>query len=449
MPAATNTFDIVKQNATVDDTLRTIVNAVNQCKQSAFIQQVVAEISKLHNPQTDKLGFIRELFAFICRNLTYKLDINGIEEVWTPELTMREKIYDCKKGSVFIASVLAAAGIEPILKHVYYASPGGGVENWTHIYTIVPNPDTNNYITVDTTNDCRFNTEVNYKTGTLYFLNGKKMELHMMGNSNAVQTLTPEQRADLSAQASLYQVQLMLNEAPYSVEGISGSNQYFSFTNAQAFAHTAATVALFPSRAAFLGLLYLGGFLRKTSLKLHWGKRLAEGWQVDKNKIRKGWWLMGGTADASALQKAIIAGSGISISGLYHYGNDRPGLFQPGMNGAVIGEAVTAAGATAAIAVAVPVVTALTGVLIAIGTLKKGQQDPPQPEDDTPPPTPPPIIIPSSGSMMDFSSPINTIMKSILLSTASGCLAGINFYILNGFCTLAILISIVKIFLKR
>lgn len=169
-------FDTLhNQNATVDDTLALIVDFVNQYSKDGFAKDVAAKLNT-----GDKHQFIRNLFDYYCRNVDYILDQPGIEKVYTPARTIYEGKGDCKKAATFLASVLKAGGVEPILKHVYY----DGNSVYTHIYVIVPDPDLNNYITLDPTNDCQYNKEVDYKTGTLYFLNGKKMELRAMGKPN-------------------------------------------------------------------------------------------------------------------------------------------------------------------------------------------------------------------------------------------------------------------------
>lgn len=166
-------FDVVKKNATIPDTLSLIVKAVNICSRSPFVERLTAQL----NYTGDKYAFVKKVFDFVCNNVPYVLDQPGDEEVWTPELTMKEGRGDCKKMTVLIASILKCAGIEPVLKHVYYKHSTN-----THIYVIVPNPDLNNYLTVDPVNHKMWNTEVTgIRSASLHFLNGKTMDLHMMG----------------------------------------------------------------------------------------------------------------------------------------------------------------------------------------------------------------------------------------------------------------------------
>lgn len=447
-------FDIVvKKEATVDDTLQLIINAINICSRSPFVREVVREISKLHDPQTDPRGFIKALFDWCCRNGKYQLDIPGIEEVWTPELTTRMHKFDCKKITVKICSVLKAAGIEPIAKHVYYRGPDGSLENFTHIYTIVPASSLGGsgiepYITVDPTNDCKYNAEVRHSKATLYHLNGQKMELHMMGRAAVIpqQELIPAQQPiprpstssfNSALNSSACQVQdsmraicnmppsSLCGPADYTVVGLkakSGNKVLFEYTTAELVKHTAAVPAMFAMRAAFLGLLYLGKFLAKTPLKFNLTIRLAKAWQKNPAAVRKFWWLRGGEKTAKALQTAIMKGSGISISGPYGYGYDYPGLFRPGMNGTTIGEPVTLATAAAALGISAPMIAAAKSLLKQLGIFKEGDTDPEPPTGENPPEPPPaPGPKPDAGSFATHSIDnifdlLNFIKGSAILS---------------------------------
>lgn len=173
---------LVKKHASVDDTLALIVHAANTESKSSFIKNLVEKLG----PTTPRDEFLRRVFDYYCRNVTYLLDKNGVEKVYTPARTISEGKGDCKKAATFLASVLIAAGITPVFKHVYYA----GDDDFTHIYVIVPNPDYTHYITLDPTNNCRYNKEVNFKKGTLYFINGKHMELRMMGGPQNSENMT-------------------------------------------------------------------------------------------------------------------------------------------------------------------------------------------------------------------------------------------------------------------
>jgi hypothetical protein len=180
----------LNNDASTDDTLAAIVATVNVYSTSPFSQAAV-EIIKRHCGPTN-LDFIKCLFDWSCRNLTYKLDPLGNEIIRTPDLSVRLKHADCKKFSILLGSILKAAGIEPVFKHVTYADE----PDYTHIYTLVAkvildggsfHPHAENfvnredYIVLDPTNNCRYDSEVSYSTATIYFLNGQYMKLTMMG----------------------------------------------------------------------------------------------------------------------------------------------------------------------------------------------------------------------------------------------------------------------------
>ncbi len=325
-------FDIlVKQNATVDDTLRLIVNAVDVCSRSPFVQQVVSALH-LSNPEEPKLTRLKRLFDYLCRNAKYQLDTPGTEEVWTPEKVIREGTFDCKKISVFIASVLKAAdcGFDPILKHVYYAGPNGSLQDYTHIYVIVPASGMHDgsgahtmefvlqpYVTMDPTNDCKFNTEVASSKQTLYFLNGQKMDLHMMGRKpNApapVDTSSFTSQVNNAACDLDNQMQAICGPNDMSGIGFHNKDGNFDYSAAEAAVHASAMVfpATVVARAAFLGLLYLGKLLRKTSIKFNLPFMIANAWGRDPAGAHKLWWMFGGNGNANMLRDAVTKGAGI------------------------------------------------------------------------------------------------------------------------------------------
>lgn len=171
-------FDtLVKKKADTSDTLALIVRTINDFYTSRFVTEAAAELCP---SGTSRDECLHNVFNAAHRNISYVLDTPGREDVWTPALTILHGKGDCKKITVFIASVLKAAGIEPVLKHVYYDDN----DMYTHIYVIVADPDINHYITLDAADNTQFNREVSYKGGTLYFLDGRTMELHQMGKGN-------------------------------------------------------------------------------------------------------------------------------------------------------------------------------------------------------------------------------------------------------------------------
>src|SRR5260221_7847907 len=99
--------ETVSADANGDATVRLIIKTINTYSLSPFVQETV-KILKRGNP--DKMEFLKRLFGVAVKNVKYLEDAPGHEVVYTPQLLMRMGKGDCKKFTVFIASVLKAAG---------------------------------------------------------------------------------------------------------------------------------------------------------------------------------------------------------------------------------------------------------------------------------------------------------------------------------------------------
>lgn len=320
---------IVKKNATIPDTLKLINIAVNIQSRSPFVKDLTRQL----NPTGDKYAFIKRLFDWVCTHVKYKLDAAGDEEIWSPELTYKKGIGDCKKMTTLIASVLKCAGIEPVLKHVGYKD-----SNNTHIYVIVPFPDLNNYLVVDPVNYQQWNKEVEHSKASLNFLNGKQMDLHMMGNvpqkrftahSNwgSIKKCVAGIDDDIAGIAGVDLAEVsgakadVLQEALMGDFGIIGMNEDEIMSGIgrrkkktasekragkekrkarrEKLFHVFKAVNLAPSRAAFLLLV------RTNVFKL--ANRMAKAWIHDPTALKKMWKKFGGNPDK--LKEAIKKGS--------------------------------------------------------------------------------------------------------------------------------------------
>jgi hypothetical protein len=305
---------------------------------------------------------------------------------------------DCKKMSTAISSVLKCSGkFEPLLKVISY----DGI-NWEHIYVITKLGD--KWYTLDPVNDCKFNQEIPHAKAIVYNLKGDMNKLSLLGNNKTTETTNGITWNIISGienvNANIDNVSSTLLGCnsigcpgnDYKKDASLGlKNEYFSYTASELAGHIAKIGVLAIPRNAFLGLLYLGKLLANTPLKLNITSRLAIAWNKNKATVQKGWWKLGGTADASALKAAIIKGSGLQLSGMalgkgYDYPIDlvTPWKKEHGISG--LGQ-VTAA---AAIVAAAPVVAAMLGMLKSIGVIKTGETDPPVPTDTKPPADAPP-----------------------------------------------------------
>lgn len=390
---------LISTNATVYDTVGLIIKTINRYATDPAVQQITQHISK-----TSPHDFLRGLFDFVCKNVSYEKDPDGHERITTPMRLLRDGKGDCKKMSVFISSVLKCKGINNYLRIVSYDG-----KSFAHIYPIVPTG--NSYITMDPVNDEKYNREVDHVKSETYNLNGKKMNLSILGRTNQ-----SSQFPALSFKSAVAGVaaldddlsEMGCNRCPannYNADAMGWKNDYFSYTTQEAAGHAAMIVSFALFRNAFLGLLYLGKLLRNTKLKLNFADRLAKGWNKDKNHVRKIWWKLGGTASAAALKNAITKGTGIGLSGpgtAPGHGCDYPiDLVTPYLqarregDAGISGMGSAAATISAAIATAMPVILKIKAELQKMGI--NVDDEPPVPDNTPPPADPPPPPPPPPG----------------------------------------------------
>lgn len=313
---------LVKRNANVEDTIALILTRINTDINSPFVKK----LAKALKPEGDKLAYIKRLFDYVCRNVKYQLDIPNKEDVYKPSTTVVNKKGDCKKMTVLIASVLKVAGIEPLIKHVFYDH-----ENFTHVYVIVPYPDLQHPIIVDPVNDQKFNEEVQYSSGNIYDLKGNRMDLYtgahnkshhkrravrsFMDHANMLASGLDDDMAHImgcptmgadQTQAALNQI---FHEASESTAGIGRKSKSERKAHRKEVFQKLKKVALkagvAPMRMAFLTLVRLNVFKLAT--------KMAIGWKKDPREIEKLWTNLGGKVDE--LKKTIIKGSKQQLAG--------------------------------------------------------------------------------------------------------------------------------------
>ncbi len=400
----------VSKDATGDDTVKLIVNTINTYAISPFVAKTV-EILQRDNPT--KLEFLKKLFDVACINVNYLADEPGHEVVYTPQLLMRTGKGDCKKFTVFIASVLKAAGYDGVPKVVKYA-PGN---DWEHIYVI--SRDGDNYITLDPVNHKTFNKEVKYSKGRLNFLDGTYSQimdgnkLSLMGNLGNEESFIQgigdaadsilgdldsitgrrsggggggkkaqrqEKRASKKTKVSQetgepcqcatsqYETEAMEGLREDYINGLEDENisgigdsvgarktKEQRKTRRKKIFKFAAKVSMVPTRAAFLGLIALGRALEHTKLKMNLAAKLAKSWQSDNGaKIMKIWETFGG--DRKTIANAISKAAHVKVSGIGANGD----VQVEGLEGIGV---YTAAAAAAAITAATPIVLGVMKML--------------------------------------------------------------------------------------
>lgn len=178
----TNFVSTVKNSASSDDVIKFIVNSVNEHSKTPFAHMVVKALS-FGKPTRDE--FIKRVFDYVCKNVDYLRDPIGKEVLFTPKLLINRGKGDCKKQTLFIATILKASGIEPTLKVVSYAGT-----DWEHIFATVKGQN-GNTIVLDPVNDKKYNKEVNHSYYANYYLDGTKTDkmpndLVSMGGKNGL-----------------------------------------------------------------------------------------------------------------------------------------------------------------------------------------------------------------------------------------------------------------------
>lgn len=93
---------------------------------------------------------IRTLFDYVQSNIRYTLDINGVETLQTPEVTLSLGYGDCDDMCVLLASMLEsighptrfrAIGFTPNeYEHVFVETQIGGSGQWMALDPTEPNP---------------------------------------------------------------------------------------------------------------------------------------------------------------------------------------------------------------------------------------------------------------------------------------------------------------------
>lgn len=394
-----------------DKTIDLIIKTIN----SEAINPVVINWAKIIGAgKLTTAEFCKRLFYVACANVQYLRDPAGHEIIFTPSLLMKVGRGDCKKFTVFIGSVLKAAGIPCIIKVVSYDG-----KSWAHVYIIVPLDNTNkNYITMDPVNHCKFNSEVNYSKAQNNFLNYQKSnimdgnKLSLMGGLGNLNTSNLLSGIGDSAGDVLADIDATFNGVQTQAQGVGAldelaglGNEYINGINDELFIsgnddigkrarakanrggkpkktkeerkarrkklfHFGAKVNFLPIRAAFLSLVKLGGALQKIKgLKINLAKKLAEAYARPEvgAQLNKIWYKFGG--EEKTLKQAIVQAGKSKLHGTDELSGPEIAAYNDMLSGLGVAPAVAAAA----------VITAATPILIpVINMLKKNKVVSPQ-----------------------------------------------------------------------
>lgn len=96
-------------DAGVLETLKEMRSIVRTWRVSPIVLQKATELTR-RCPGKDWRCEAAALHQWVRDAVRYQLDVNGVETIRTPELTMRERAGDCDDKAVLLASLLEAAG---------------------------------------------------------------------------------------------------------------------------------------------------------------------------------------------------------------------------------------------------------------------------------------------------------------------------------------------------
>lgn len=120
--------NIPRGKAGIIHTLELMRRLVREGKKKLPIRQTALFIVQ-DLPQKDFFGEINELFLFIRDSIRYVKDVNGVETIQYPEITLQIKQGDCDDKSVLLAALLESIGHKTRFKAV-----GFSPDKFSHVY---------------------------------------------------------------------------------------------------------------------------------------------------------------------------------------------------------------------------------------------------------------------------------------------------------------------------
>ena len=113
----------------VQQTLRMMRQLVNQCKTNIQIRQAATNIIFL-TPEKDEYSEAEALFNMVRDSIRYVKDVNDIETLSTPMMTLEGRIGDCDDQTVLLASLLESVGYPTRFVIEGYTTSG----EYEHVY---------------------------------------------------------------------------------------------------------------------------------------------------------------------------------------------------------------------------------------------------------------------------------------------------------------------------
>ena len=113
----------------VQQTLRMMRQLVNQGKTNTQIRQAATNTVFL-TPEKDEYSEAEALFNYVRDSIRYVKDVNDIETLSTPMMTLEGRIGDCDDQTVLLASLLESIGYPTRFVIEGYTTPG----EYEHVY---------------------------------------------------------------------------------------------------------------------------------------------------------------------------------------------------------------------------------------------------------------------------------------------------------------------------
>jgi hypothetical protein len=107
----------------VEQTLGTMRGLVNQFRTNLDIRQTATATIFL-TPEKNQLAEAHALFELVQHGIRYTRDINGVETISTPLMTLHGRIGDCDDQVVLLATLLEAVGYPTRFVVAGYNVPG-------------------------------------------------------------------------------------------------------------------------------------------------------------------------------------------------------------------------------------------------------------------------------------------------------------------------------------
>ena len=107
----------------VEQTLGTMRQLVNQYRTNLDIRQT-ATATVFLTPEKDQLAEAQALFDLVQQGIRYTRDINGVETISTPLMTLQGRLGDCDDQVVLLATLLESIGYPTRFVVAGYNYPG-------------------------------------------------------------------------------------------------------------------------------------------------------------------------------------------------------------------------------------------------------------------------------------------------------------------------------------